>query len=325
MIGTAGSSHVTARFAEWLGLPYRWLRGVLRNQHDVWRVIDLTQFKTVPTGLVDAEHPWVTGINPDTNAVIWPENVIYRSPRGEHLNHAISDDAILMAVGRFLAHRVKQSSTSRELPQGVKRRMPHVFNYMHGASHYNSGIILLNNLREGYQHFTDRSFQREVRRFVEEERREVLILFREREYALHDYACFSCCLRLTYSYFCNPNGPQGNVLWGNFSPFPAANMITGAWANDVYALLKPGGASTVIRSSIPRGRYFQNMGELHGRSEPIWPERLLAKYNDYRVRLRGARAGLRFVDRTKVYRDQIDRKRARGETDNPLPTWTPLE
>lgn len=306
----------------WGGLPYRWLRGVIRNNHDVCRVLDLTQIRHVSPGLVGLEHPWVTGVNPQTGKHIWEENVLFRTPRSPSLSHSMSDRVVLYATGRFLAHRVRQSAVTPESPTGPQRRMPHAINYMHGASHFNSGIVLLNTLEEGYRHFTDPVFRREIRRFVAEENREVLILFRERQYTLREYAYFSCCLRLNYSWFCNPNGPQGNVLWGNFGPFPAANLITGAWAKDVYQLLQPDGAAAVVRPAIDTHRYFQGIQTVFGRTTSRWPERMLARFNDWRVRLRGIGGGLRFVDRVVVYSDQIARKAADGIEDQPLPAWS---
>ena len=40
------------------------------------------------------------------------------------------------------------------------------------------------------------------------------------------------------------------------APYPAANLITGCWAHDVYALKTPGGAERVVRPPIERGKYF---------------------------------------------------------------------
>ena len=90
--------------------------------------------------------------------------------------------------------------------------MPHGINYIHGASHYSSGIILFTDFRDGYQHITNPAFRRELFRFVQTEQREVLFLFRNREYRPRDYPYFSCCIRAVFPWFCNPNGPQDNVL-----------------------------------------------------------------------------------------------------------------
>ena len=306
----------------WGGLPYRWLRGAMRNNRDIIRVLNLTRFNTLPAGLVSLDHPWVTGIEPETGQPIWPMNIVFQTPRAGDLQETISDAEILSATGHFLANRVRQSAITPEIPQGPRRRMPHAVNYMHGSSHYNSGIFLLNNLAEGYRYFTHPDFRRELKRFVSSEHREVLIVFRDRNYSTREYARFSCCLRLLYSWFCNPNGPQGNVLWGNFGPFPAANLITGAWAHDLRQLSNPETAATVARPPIEQGQYFQQMEDCQGRTTAKWPERILARIMHQRVRLRGSRGGLRFVDRREVYADQIKRRLQRGEPDQPLAEWS---
>jgi len=192
--------------------------------------------------------------------------------------------------------------------------MPHAINYMHGSSHYNSGIILLNDMEEGFRHVTSLSFRRDLRRFVRREKREVLFIFRDPQYDPRVYAHLSCCMRTHFHWFCNPNGPQARVLWGNLAPFAAANLITGHWADDVYALRNPEGATRVVRPPIERSSYMQR-GPYHGeRDAAIWPEKTLAKVNDLRIRLRGQKSGMFFVDRRKVYADQIKARTDKGET-----------
>jgi len=303
--------------AYWLGLPYYWGRQVVRNGHDILRVLDITQWRPMRSGLVDLNHPWVTGINPKTGNLIWRDNVIFSSPRGASAQDLPDDDVVLESTGKFLAQRVRQSAVTPELPVGPKRRMPHAINYQHGASHYNSGIILLTDLQEGYRYITDPRFRRELRRFVRDERREVLFLFRNRDYQPREYAYFSCCMRTLFAWFCNPNGPQGRVLWGNAAPFPAANLITGNWANDVYALNREGGADAVVRPAVKAGVYFTEGPYDRGRDHALWPEKLLAWFTYWRVRMRGAKGGMFFVDRRRVYADQIQNRLARGLVDEP--------
>lgn len=295
----------------WLRLPLNYARQSVRNGHDILRVIDLLKRRPMPAGLVTVDHPWVTGDSPHTGRPIWLDNVIYRSQRNERTAGLPDDLAVLLASGRFLATRVRQSAIMPELPQGPQRRMPHCFNYMHGSSHYNSGLIVLNDLADGYRHVNDPRFRRELRRFVKAEKREVLFLFRDRRYAPRDYAYFSCCLRSHFHWFCNANGPLERVLWGNVAPFPAANLITGHWADDVYALWEPGGAERVVRLPIA-GKYFAADRYDGGREHAIWPEKLLAWGTYLRVKLRGERGGMFFVDRRRVYADQIDNRAARG-------------
>ena len=40
--------------------------------------------------------------------------------------------------------------------------MPHGINYIHGAAHYNSGILLFNDFADGIGHFSDPRFRAEV-------------------------------------------------------------------------------------------------------------------------------------------------------------------
>jgi hypothetical protein len=186
-------------------------------------------------------------------------------------------------------------------------------NYIHGSSHYNSGILIFNDFADGLAHFTDPRFRTEVGRFVRQARREVLILFRRREFAY-----FTCCLRTLFPWFCNANGPKGRVLWGNASPFPAANLITGNWARDVYALRKAGESTAVVRPPIVAREYFQGGPYGNGRRHYRWPERLLAWATYWRVRLRGGRGEMFFVDRRQVYADQIEWRRRLGLADEPI-------
>lgn len=298
----------------WLKLPLNWGCQVFRNGHDILRVFDILKLRPLPPGLIDVEHPWVTGISPQTGEPIWFSNVIYRSPANEHPGTA-SDETVLLANGRFLAQRVRQSAVMPEIPEGVQRRMPHCINYMHGSSHYNSGLIILNDIQDAFRHVNNAAFRSELQRFVAAERREVLFLLRNRDYDPREFAFLSCCMRTHFRWFCNPNGPGERVLWGNAAPFPAANLITGHWADDVYALKETGGASKVVRPPIQNELYFQGGPYDHGRDHAIVPEKLLAWGNYYRVKMRRRKGGMFFVDRRRVYADQIASREARGLQD----------
>ena len=298
--------------AHWLRALPNWGRNIFRNGRDILRVIDILKLRPLPAGLVSLDHPWVTGISPETGRLIWPDNVIYRSPQDPGRDELADDETVLLANGRFLAGRVRQSAELPELPIGPARRMPHCINYIHGSSHYNSGVILLNDLADGFRHVNDPQFRAEIRRFVRAERREVLFLFRTRTYDPREYAFLSCCMRSQFPWFCNPNGPGDRVLWGNAAPFPAANLITSHWADDVYALKSPGGADRVIRPPIRAGEYFPAAAYGRGTSEPRLPEKLLAWGTYWRIKIRGQRGGMFFIDRRKSYADQIDNRRTRG-------------
>lgn len=301
----------------WFGLPFRWARQIIGNGCDILRVLDMIHFRPLPVGLIDLKHPWVTGINPQTGNPIWPQNVLYRSPRSPDRSDLASDETVLLATGRFLATRASLSAALPEIPIGPRRRMPHAINYIHGSSHYNSGIIILNNLEDGYLHITDPRFRRELHRFVRIEKREILFLFRDRHYDPLEYAYFSCCMRTLFPWFCNPNGPRELVLWGNTSPFPAANLITGGWHRDVYQLNRADGSLRVVRSPIAAGAYLNNGPYLGSRRVARWPEKALAWITFLRIKIRGRKGGMFFIDRRKIYRDQIRNREARGLPDPP--------
>jgi hypothetical protein len=74
----------------------------------------------------------------------------------------------------------------------------------------------------------------------------------------------------------------------------------------------------VVRPPVPRGRYFQAGPYVGWRREALWPERLLVRYTHWRIRRRGSRGGLFFVDRRKLMEDQLRRMREEGIADEPI-------
>jgi hypothetical protein len=80
----------------------------------------------------------------------------------------------------YLAGLAALSAVVPEIPWGPRRRMPHGINYIHGASHDNSGILVFTDFADAVRHFSDPRFAAETRRFAREEGREVLLLFRQR-------------------------------------------------------------------------------------------------------------------------------------------------
>jgi hypothetical protein len=312
----------TARWHEalayYLAIPAVWTRQFLHNLHGIVHVLDITRFRPLPAGLIPPDHPWATGLEPGTGKPVWHKNVLYRSPRLDEEDDLPDDAFVIERVGEFLAQMAALSAVVPEVPWGPRRRMPHGINYIHGTAHYNSGILVFTDFADAIEHFSDRRFTAEVRRFACTERREVLVLFRRRDYSTREYAYFVACLRTLFPWFCNSNGPLKRVLWGNPSPFPVANIITGNWIRDVYQLKEPGGAEAVIRPPIAPGRYF-TAGPYRGwRREPLWPEKVLARWTHWRIRLRGSRGGLFFVDRRKLLADRLRRLRARGIPDEPI-------
>ena len=302
----------------YFGIPFVWLRQCLHNAHGILRVLDITRFRPLPAGLISPNHPWATGRDPRTGKPIWHQNVLYQSPRSSEEEFLPADEYVVERVGQFLAGMVALSAVVPEIPWGPERRMPHGINYIHGTAHYNSGTLIFTDFADAIEHFTDPRFAAEVRRFARKQRREVMVMFRQRDYDTADFAHFVCFLRTLFPWFCNSNGPQRRVLWGNPSPFPVANIITGNWIRDVYRLKKPGGAHAVVRPAIPRGAYFKDGPYRGSRRRPVWPEKLLARLTYRRIRLRGARGGLFFVDRRKLLADQLQRLEAQGMRDEPI-------
>jgi hypothetical protein len=313
----ASASPWREALAYYRAIPYTWIGQFLHNSHGILRVLDVTRFRPMPAGLITPDHPWATGLNPSTGKPIWHQNVLFRSARND-ADDLPADEFVVEKVGTFLAQMTALSAVVPEIPWGPLRWMPHGINYIHGSAHYNSGILIFTDFADAISHFSDRRFAREVRRFARVERREVLVLFRQREYEPRDYAYFSCCLRTLFPWFCNSNGPRKRVLWGNPSPFPAANIITGNWIRDVYLLKRPGGAAAVVRPPIVRGEYFQDEPYRGWRDKPLWPERLLARYTHWRIRSRGSRGGLFFVDRRKLLAHELQELKAQGVPDEPI-------
>jgi hypothetical protein len=91
------------------------------------------------------------------------------------------------------------------------------------------------------------------------EKREMMLVFRQRHYEPREFAFLMGFLRSRLPWFCNSNGPRKRVLWGNPAPFPVVNIIRGNWITDVYRL-KTQGAHAALRPPIPKGRYFTDAG-----------------------------------------------------------------
>jgi len=289
----------------YLMVPWIWLRLTLHNTWGILNVLDLIWLRPMPGGLLDLEHPFCTGVNPATQKPVWNENVLFRTPRLARWPGAIPpepDEVIIEKVGQHLCHQVCQAAARPGWPTGQAAAMPPGILYIHGTVHYNGGWLLFNDFNEAIRHFSDRRFRAEFRRFVREQGREPVTLFRDRDYNRTAFAQFACCLRSLFPWFSNCNGPKKFVLWGNPSPYPAVNTITGHWIRDTRALATPHGRAKVARPPIPPQRYFQDGPYAGDRDQPRWPERLLAWLTEHRIRLRGARENLYFVDKRKIRR-----------------------
>jgi hypothetical protein len=60
------------------------------------------------------------------------------------------------------------------------------------------------------------------------------------------------------------------------------------------------GRREVARPPLPQARYFQNGPYAGDRDHTRWPENFLAWLTHHRIRLRGARENLYFVDKRKL-------------------------
>jgi hypothetical protein len=285
-------------------VPRNWLQLTVHNTWGILNVLDIIWLRPMPGGLLDEQHPFCTGLDPATGKTIWNSNVIFRTPPRDHWpgDHRPPDpdEAILHRIGEHLCRQVQMAAASSQHPAGRSSAMPPGILYLHGGVHYNGGWLLFNDFTEAIEHFSDPRFAAEFRRFVREQRREPVTLFRDRDYDRAAFARFVCFMRTIFPWFSNSNGPKKFVLWGNPAPYPAVNTITGHWIHDCRALKNPATRRAVARPPIPAGRYFQD-GPYHGeRSATLWPEHLLAVFTERRIALRGEKENLYFVDKRKL-------------------------
>ena len=286
-------------------VPRNWLQLTCHNTWGILNVLDIIWLRPMPGGLIDENHPFCTGINPATGKCIWNANVLFRTNRREfwpgHLPPE-PDEVIVERVGHHLRKQVLIVAASPAHPTGRASPMPPGILYLHGGVHYNGGWLLFNDFSEAIEHFSDRKFAEEFRRFVREENREPITLFRDRDYDRDEFAKFVCFMRTIFPWFSNSNGPKKFVLWGNPSPYPAVNTITGRWIPDCRALKSEAGRRRVARAPISGGRYFQNGPYQGERKTTLWPEHLLALFTDIRIRLRGKKENLYFVNKPRIKR-----------------------
>jgi hypothetical protein len=175
--------------------------------------------------------------------------------------------------------------------------MPPAVNYLHGGIHYNGAWLIFNDAREAIRVASDRGFRRELLRLVRQERREPLLVLRDSDYDPDELAELVCAIRSILPWFSNSQGPKRRVLWGNPSPHPVIAVITGAWIADVRALLA--GRDSVVRPPLDPERHFR--GTYRGwRDRALAPERALAWATERRIRARGDRENLFFVDATEL-------------------------
>jgi hypothetical protein len=273
------------------------IRGdIIHNTLGAYHVLRLWHVQKLQAGMVAKTHAWATGINPATEAPVWPQNVVFRTPPTPGAGYE-ADELIVQKVGNFLADMVKKSAQLPEIPHGPERRMPHVVNYLHGSVHYNGLWLLFNDFVEAKQLFSDPAFRREFKRVVRQEKREVTLIFRERKYSPLEYAYFSGFIMANLPWFANVNGPGKKVMWGNPSPYPAMNIINGSWVRDVEKLRH--GRPEFLRPPVQAKVYFT---QTYGRAAQryYFVERLVAYVENEWVRRRGFNAGLFFINRKQI-------------------------
>jgi hypothetical protein len=290
----------------YLMVPKTWLQLTAHNTWGILNVLDIIWLRPMRGGLIDEDHPFCTGIDPATGAAIWNSNLIFASPRREPWPQGSlapdPDHEIIEKLGRHLCKQVRMTAATAEFPTGRPSPMPPGILYLHGGVHFNGGWLLFNDFADAIRHFSDPRFAAEFRHFVREQGREPITVFRDRDYDRDAFARFVCFMRTTFPWFSNSNGPKKFVLWGNPSPYPAVNTITGNWIGDCRALKTEHGRRTVARSPIPPRVYFQNGPYCGERSTTRWPEHLLAFLTEKRIKLRGERENLYFVDKRKIRR-----------------------
>jgi hypothetical protein len=202
--------------------------------------------------------------------------------------------------------------------------MPHAINYLHGAVHYNGLTLLFNNFAEAMEYVADTRFRKELRRLVKEERREVTLVFRERNYDPVEFAYFSAFVMSHLPWFANVNGAGRKVMWGNPSPYPAVNIINGAWVRDIETL-RHGDTAGIVRPPLEPGRYFQGRYGVPTRSFCTLERTHAFLINNW-VRSRGFKGGLYFVDRRRIEPERYKTYLASGGTAGPTnqPLANPL-
>ncbi len=276
-----------------------WTRLTFHNSWGIINVFYMVWVRPMPGGLLKHDHPLITGINPETGDFIWKQNIIFQSVRSEEFADGPSDEEIVCSVGNYMREMAEISACSPQFPKGKPDRMPPAINYIHGCVHYNGGYLIFNDFKEAISHFSNKDFQNSFKRFVKEEGREPVTLFRNRNYDRMEYLEFVCFLRTIFPWFSNTNGNKNRIGWGNPSPYPSANTITGYWMDDTYKVLTEEGRNTVCRGPITK-KYFTEKVYVGERTTTKPTERFLAKFTDKRVLMRGEKGNMFFVDLRKL-------------------------
>lgn len=279
---------------------WHWLYSNIHLIGQTYYVLEFMRWHKLNARELSPDHPWVSGAIPGSTGSIWEKNIVFRSPRKNLWRSTPDpDEQIARRIGQFLSVMVKHSVVPEpELPQGSKRRMPHGVNYIHGSIHYNGGLLIFNDFQDAMRHISDAAFVKEMKRFAREERRELTIVMRERDYDPEEYAWFVAFVRAHIPWFANGNGPtRKRVLFGTPSPYAAVNPINGSWVRDLK-LLHARKHAEIVRPPIER-RYFT--GTYNGsQTEFTFMERFHAWAQHVQITLKGFQGGLVFTSRKRI-------------------------
>ena len=286
---------------DYLNAGWIWARLTVHNTWGIINVFNIVWVRPMAGGLLDESHPMVTGINPEKNDFIWKQNIIFQSTRSAEFENSATDEQIVTDVGNHMRKMVEISSSSAKYPQGKPDRMPPAINYIHGCVHYNGGFLLFNDFQDAISHFTNKDFQNAFKRFVKEEGREPVTIFRNRNYDRMEYLEFVCFLRTIFPWFSNTNGNKKRIGWGNPAPYPSVNTITGYWMDDTYKIYSEKGRKSVCRQPITK-KYFTEASYVGERATTKPEEKFLANFTNERVLARGEKGNMFFVDLRKLSR-----------------------
>ncbi len=279
---------------------WHWLHSNIHLIGQTYYVLEFMRWHKLSAREVPPDHPWVTGKIPGTDETVWEKNIVFQSPRKAEWSVVPEpDEQIAVRIGKFLSVMVKHSVVpDPEVPQSSGRRMPHGVNYIHGSIHYNGSLLIFNDFQDAMRYISDKRFVREMKRFAREERRELTIVLRERDYDPEEYAWFVAFVRAHIPWFANGNGPtRKRVLFGTPSPYAAVNPINGSWVQDLK-LLHARNIDAIVRPPVAR-RYFTGMYNGH-QTEFTFMERFHAWAQHVQITLKGFQGGLVFTSRKKI-------------------------
>src|SRR5688572_24119366 len=96
---------------------WHWLYSNVHDGYQAYKVLEFMLSRRITAGLLPEEHPWLTGVSPLTARVVWPENIVFASPRKRQWegHPPDPDDIIVSKIGRFLAAMLKRSAISPEI------------------------------------------------------------------------------------------------------------------------------------------------------------------------------------------------------------------